>query len=236
MAWRDIRWNSIRTTGHPLAVMTDARWACLLSSPLLSSHNIMSRGIFDIRYLTVENHSGSENPMMKALFFDLGCTVYSEETYRHTVDHQAEESDSDKFNYTSGSGSGPSIPLFYNMFRDRCIEFDAIYAFEGKAFLPHDWWRPVPFSMRHKIHFYNTFVEELSLKDSVQGKVAGHSSFLRMLPLVAKPGDFVVIKLDIDGGPEMEIACAIAARPELSSLVDVLFFEFNFDEPGLNPY
>jgi len=65
---------------------------------------------------------------------------------------------------------------------------------------------------------------------------AGDASFLRMLPLVASPSDFIVVKVDIDGGPEMEIVHAIAARPELSSLIDVLFLEYHFKEPGLNGY
>ena len=44
-----------------------------------------------------------------------------------------------------------------------------------------------------------------------------------MLQLGASPTDFVVLKVDIDGGPEIEIVTAIAKRPELSRLVDVLF-------------
>merc|ERR1712194_99870 len=127
---------------------------------------------------------------------------------------------------------GPSIPPFYNMYRDRCVEFDEIYAWEAKQKVAQEWWDPIPFSMRRKIRFFNTPVEELW---SVEANVLGqreppHGSFLRMLQNTAAPEDFVVVKLDIDDGPEMEIIWAIAARPELSALIDELFFEFHFDE------
>ena len=39
--------------------------------------------------------------------------------------------------------------------------------------------------------------------------------------------------MDIDGGPELEIVEAIAARDDLASLVDEIFFEYHFDFGGL---
>ena len=38
----------------------------------------------------------------------------------------------------------------------------------------------------------------------------------------------VILKLDIDGGPELEIAEAIGARSDLQALVDEIFFEYHF--------
>merc|ERR1712166_1192325 len=129
----------------------------------------------------------------------------------------------------SGSAAGPSIPLFYNMYKERCLEFDHIWAWEGIKFDPEDWWAPVPTELRHKLHFINTYINELSIEDSVDGiKEAPLDSFLRLLPLAAKESDFVVLKVDIDGGPEMEIVHAIAAREELYSLVDEIYFEYHF--------
>ena len=58
------------------------------------------------------------------------------------------------------------------------------------------------------------------------------SSFLKMLPHAATREDFVSVKLDIDGGPELEIAYGIANRPELAELVDEFFFEYHFDFEG----
>merc|ERR1712032_96000 len=114
--------------------------------------------------------------------------------------------------------------------------FDDIYAWEQTEANPSDWWKSVPASVRHKIRFYNTRVEELPLDASASGVLAGDASFLRMLPLAASPSDFVVVKIDIDGGPEMEIVHAIASRPEISKLIDELFFEYHFKELGLNSF
>ena len=54
-------------------------------------------------------------------------------------------------------------------------------------------------------------------------------SFLALLGATVTPDDFVVVKVDIDGGPEVEIVRAIAHTPWLARLVDELFFEFHFD-------
>lgn len=35
-------------------------------------------------------------------------------------------------NYEQGNGWGGSIPLFYLMYADRCIDFKAIYAWEAR--------------------------------------------------------------------------------------------------------
>jgi len=43
-----------------------------------------------------------------------------------------------------------------------------------------------------------------------------------------------VLKLDIDGGPEMQIVHAIANCPELAELVDEIFFEYHFYFDGEN--
>lgn len=40
--------------------------------------------------------------------------------------------------------------------------------------------------------------------------------------------DYVVVKVDIEGGPELNIVESIAHIPELSQLVDELYFEYHF--------
>lgn len=52
---------------------------------------------------------------------------------------------------------------------------------------------------------------------------------MRFLLASASVNDFVVVKVDIDGGPELEIVEAIARRPELYELVDELYFEYHFE-------
>ena len=55
-----------------------------------------------------------------------------------------------------------------------------------------------------------------------------HHYFLRMFPLAVRPEDFVVLKIDIDEGTEMQIVHVIANCPELADLVDEIFFEYHF--------
>ena len=78
-----------------------------------------------------------------------------------------------------------------------------------------------------RIRFYNHYIEEADLNTSQFGPAgaAPDTSFLKVLPHAATKEDFVSVKLDIDGGPELELAYGIASRPELAELVDELFFE-----------
>ena len=85
-----------------------------------------------------------------------------------------------------------------------------------------------------RIRFYNHYIEEADLNTSQFGpaSAAPDTSFLKVLPHAATKEDFVSVKLDIDGGPELEIAYGIATRPELAELVDELFFEYHFQFDG----
>ena len=60
-----------------------------------------------------------------------------------------------------------------------------------------------------------------------------NKSFLRKLKATARKEDFVALKVDIDGGPELAIVEAIANRPELAELVDEIFFEYHFYFDGI---
>jgi hypothetical protein len=60
------------------------------------------------------------------------------------------------------------------------------------------------------------------------------TSFLHVLNATATVDDFVVVKVDIDNGPELQVVHAIAKVPELSALVDELFFEAHFYFDGIN--
>ena len=68
--------------------------------------------------------------------------------------------------------------------------------------------------------------QELGCPEPLLGRHPRHGSFLRLLLATASVEDFVVVKVDIDGGPELAIVEAIAERPELARLVDELYFEF----------
>lgn len=175
-----------------------------------------------------------------------------------------------------GFGLGPSLPLFFQMYERRCIEFDAIYGWEMTPYEGASWWKNVPTKMRSRLHFFNAAVEgahgrarrahgialchherahtasgscliasrsvpvagaEPSMAAVRNREWAGRpASFLAVLNETAKPEDFVAIKVDIEGqlgGPELEIVRAIAELPELTRLVDEIFFEYHFWFDGL---
>ena len=55
-----------------------------------------------------------------------------------------------------------------------------------------------------------------------------HHSLLRMFLLDVSPEDFVVLKIDIDGGLEIQILLEITNYPKVSELVDYIFIKYNF--------
>ena len=122
--------------------------------------------------------------------------------------------------HMAGSAVGPSLPLFLELYERNCIRFDAAFAWEATRFDPALWWRDVPADVRPRLTFYNEPVS------------AG--SFVEHLLTHARPEDFVALKVDIDGGPEVEIVSEIARRPELAARVDELFFEYHFDFDGID--
>lgn len=145
----------------------------------------------------------------RTLFYDLGCSIYG----------------TAKKHMQGASGQGTSIQIFSAMYQRNCLPFDSIWAWEAKQYDPSLWWKPVPFSTRAKIHFYNIPVD--------------FDGFVATLKASARPSDFVVVKIDIDGNAELErrIAQAIAHTPELASLVDELFFEYHVHwDGGHNPW
>jgi len=213
---------------------------------------------YNISYVIVSNRCGARDrsgclpiggassvgaqaaqPPPRNLFYDLGCASYgpradavarmaaakaqqwntSLEDAERRVRQKLESPTSDK----QGAAMGPSIPLFRSLYRRNCIEFDHIYGWEYKRMA--DWWERVPASLRSAITFYNEAVN------------ASDASALGVLLRTARPQDFVVLKLDIDT-PEIEnpIIEAIASRPELSALVDELFFEYHSAEVNYRMY
>ena len=75
-----------------------------------------------------------------------------------------------------------------------------------------------------RLHFYNTPITD-------DFKQASHP--LNILRSICKPGDFIVIKLDIDNGPlETAIMEEIGADRELRSCISEIFYEQHYDHAG----
>ena len=88
-------------------------------------------------------------PPGRVLFFDLGAGVYAHG-----------KAALDTVRVDQGFGLGPSIPLFEALYRQRCIDFDRIFAFEYTPIKPSQYWRHVPVATRSRLHFYNIGVEK----------------------------------------------------------------------------
>ena len=205
--------------------------------------------LFNIRYIVPSSTCGlTGDPRVgcyrKARFYDLGCTTYSG-THREAL----------RALPTQASGlnvGGPSIPLFSEIYRRRCLPFDELYGWEASKaarFESSSWYRDVPSDVRPRIHYYNTPValanngtddtikSALSIDAADWEQRANAGDFFGTLLASASPEDFVVVKLDIEGqsgGPEVAIAEAIAMRPELVRLVDEFYFEYHFWFDGHN--
>ena len=156
---------------------------------------------FDISYLVLTNHCNEQGEPMppcsasaREFFFDLGSANYSGPVSRN-----------------QGSDKGPSLPLFMLLYEQRCITFDHVYAWESQQFSPIAWWKEVPVGVRSKLHFFNV---------PVGARPTDPSSVLALLNLIATPEDFVAMKVDVDGGPEVEIMETLANTPALAELVD----------------
>ncbi|KAJ1625509.1 hypothetical protein T492DRAFT_1039154 [Pavlovales sp. CCMP2436] len=165
----------------------------------------------------------------KNYFFDAGCSVYS----RPRSSRQSKAMMGSVRGALGGSARGPSIPLFSDLYKARCIEFDGIWAWEAHTFRPEKWWRNVPLEVRHKLHFFNIPIES----------AGGASDVLDTIGQVARPEDFVVLKLDIDTFEvERQVVEELrtnARKTNASSLVDEFFFEYHFltpNEPHLHHY
>ena len=184
--------------------------------------------IFDIRYLIPHNNCGAATKP-RVLLFDMGASVGFQGVPGGIYARMP----------PNGGGLAPSLPLFYRIYADRCLEPDEVYAWEPNPRVGGpDWWGELPGAIRAKVRFFNDFVVEGEIEQA-KGPKGTHpaASFLEILETVAKasPEDFVVVKVDIDTSAiELALVEAIAERPEVAALVDELYFEYHFYYDGMN--
>ena len=130
-----------------------------------------------------------------------------------------------------------SLGFFCRLYEANCIQFDRIYAWEAAQYDGKDWWRHVPLEIRAKLTFFNLPVESVrgSLDSGARSGRASPADPLAMIHQVAKPEDFVAMKVDIDGGPELELVTRVADNEGgVADLIDELYFEYHFRFDGLN--
>ena len=190
--------------------------------------------IFNISYIIVHNNCGSNKPKPKTFLFDMGASVGFNGIPGGLYDTMP----------LNGGGKTPSLPLFYCMYQDRCLEPDEIYAWEPnphekeKHLTMKDFLGEIPARVRAKVHYYEDFVDEGSLKQAEEPlSDPNHpvNSFLEILESVVKPDDFVAVKVDIDTpNVELTIMEAIAERPKIAALIDELYYEYHYYIDGMN--
>ena len=71
---------------------------------------------------------------------------------------------------TSGN-LNPSLPLFWKLMTDRCLEPDVAYAWElNKGVTQKEWWGELPTELRAKIEFFEVGIDEGSLEEVLANK------------------------------------------------------------------
>jgi hypothetical protein len=118
--------------------------------------------------------------------------------------------------WDSGAG-GASQSWFVTNYEQRGITWDGIFCWEAAPMDTTSVWSKIPAHLKPIYHWYNIQVSAEH----------GHSdNALNYIRGVARPEDFVVLKIDIDNTPvESSLIDQLLASDDLLQLVDELFFE-----------
>ncbi len=110
----------------------------------------------------------------------------------------------------------------------RGIHWDGIYAWEAQAHPPDNVWSGIPAHLKHVYHWYNIPVNP----------DPGHTdNALDYIRRVARPEDFVLLKIDIDNTPvEEALVHQLLASDELMGLVDEFYFEHHVNTEPMHRF
>jgi hypothetical protein len=193
-----------------------------------NSANVTMTNIFDIRYLVAHNvcSGPAPPPGQRTMLFDMGASQGFHNVPGGHFDTMP----------TRGDGIKPSIPVFWKMYKENCHPFTDVFAWELNMRITHkQWWGELPAEDRAKVRYFNVGVDEGTMEQARAGTNPASGSFLQMLLSTAKVEDFVIIKVDIDNTDvELTVIKGILERPEISRLVDELYFEYHYNMDGLN--
>eukprot|EP00667_Euglena_gracilis_P016347 EG_transcript_17098 len=120
--------------------------------------------------------------------------------------------------YDSGNcGYNDSLAWFVDTFRQKGFNFHRIFLWEMTRIDHTKYWERVPTEAVHRMQFFNT-----AASDDPQHAM----NPLRLMLKVARPEDYVVLKLDIDNNEvEVNLIQQLLHNPKLVALVDELFWE-----------
>eukprot|EP00889_Picochlorum_renovo_P001305 jgi/Picre1/28335/NNA_003741.t1 len=116
-----------------------------------------------------------------------------------------------------------SLQYFISRYSGLGIEFDSIWAWEAEQ-MPN-YWDSVPHDVQGKLHFYN---------QAISSDLTSPSHPLKILKTVYQPGDFVVLKLDIDNTPlEMSIMDEVERDEALRNMISDFMFELHYNSTDM---
>ena len=140
--------------------------------------------IFDLTYLILHNNCGRGGPKPRVLLFDMGASV----------GFKGVEGGIYATMPANAGGRTPSLPLFYKMYEDRCLEPDEVFAWEPKpGCSAREWWGEVPAAVRAKVRYYEDVVEEGELSQAAGDGPHPARSFLAILEANVREEDFVAV-------------------------------------------
>ena len=107
------------------------------------------------------------------------------------------------------------------------IEFSDVLAWEAHEKPANEYFLDMPPELAARTHFYNVPVVAST-------SAVGPGGVFRMLKALARPEDFVVVKLDIDMDTlEEELVLSILESTELGALIDDFYFEHHVNTLGV---
>eukprot|EP01062_Namystynia_karyoxenos_P053341 TRINITY_DN4316_c0_g1_i1.p1 TRINITY_DN4316_c0_g1~~TRINITY_DN4316_c0_g1_i1.p1 ORF type:complete len:487 (+),score=118.60 TRINITY_DN4316_c0_g1_i1:88-1461(+) len=118
--------------------------------------------------------------------------------------------------YDAGPG-GASQKWFVETFSQRGLDFDRILAWEATPIPPAKYWARVPHWLRPRLQWYNV---------PINTSAGSGSNPLEYIRALCRPGDYVVVKLDIDNpAVEESFVEQLVADKGLHVLVDEFLWE-----------
>ncbi|KAL4854373.1 hypothetical protein ACK3TF_004889 [Chlorella vulgaris] len=121
-----------------------------------------------------------------------------------------------------------SLKWLVDKYADNGVNFDAIWAWELRNLNPREYWAEVPANIKPILHLYNVGIE---------GNTTHEEHPIHILKQHAQPGDFVVVKLDIDHVVfEMAFMQEVVNSRQLRSLISEMMFEMHYSHKDMAPW
>lgn len=129
--------------------------------------------------------------------------------------------------WNTGSG-GPSQSWFYEKYQKHGIELDRMLLWEATPHPGDDIFKELPPSIWHKYQYFNY---------PASADTSDPSSPLSIIKRIAQPGDFLVLKIDIDNfAVETQIVQELLADQGLIDLIDEFVHEEHVQFPPMLRY